>query len=491
MADFLTRFRLIFIGDRAFYKIVLALILPVIVQNTITNLVNLLDNIMVGQMGTVQMSGVAIANQLIFVFNLTVFGGLSGASIFGAQFLGAKDYEGLRNTFRFKLWAVIFLFITGASIFVLSGEDLLSLFLSGEGNTSDAAAMLKYGQEYLNVMIWGLPPFVLSLAYSSTLRETGESLLPMKASIAAVFTNLCLNYVLIFGKLGFPALGVEGAAIATVISRYVELSIIVLYVHSHVDLFPFAKNLYRTLKIPCGLAFKILKKGMPLLANELLYALGVSAMVQIFSTTGLNVVAGLNISGTVTSLFNMVFFSTGNAVAVLVGQTLGAGEFKKAISYVWKLIFFSICISGAMCISLIFVSPFITHIYNTTDEVRRMARYFMRISAIYMMFNSISHCCYFTIRSGGKAFMTFLFDSLYSWTVCVPFAYVLTHFTQMNIYALYPVCYSADVLKSIIGVIAVRTGFWAQYVISENSKEDGTRNDKSKRKISSVSEKLL
>lgn len=467
-----SRFRQTFIGDRAFYKKVLAIVIPIIVQNAITNFVNLLDNIMVGQVGTAQMSGVSIANQLLFVFNLTVFGGLAGAGIFGAQFFGAGDIKGLRNTYRFKLWATAVIFAVSVAVFLSFGDSLISLYLTGEGDAADAASMLVFGRDYLRVMLWGLLPFALSQVYSGTLRETGETILPMKASIAAVLTNLCFNYLLIFGKLGFPALGVVGAAIATVLSRYVELAIIVVYTHRNKDRFPFISGIYRSMKVPADLARKIIVKGMPLLANELLWSLSVTTLMQIYSTRGLNVIAGLNISGTISNLFNVVFISMGIAVAVMVGQALGAGDIARAKSYVWKLIFFSICTCFVFGGILAAVSSVIPRIYNTTEEVRDLATHFIRTGAVYMAFHSISHCCYFALRSGGKTLATFIFDSAYSWLIFVPYAYIITHYTKLNIYVIYPISLIPDILKSVIGVLIVRTGYWAQNMVSNNAPAD-------------------
>jgi len=467
-ASLFNRFRSKFIGDRAFYKYVIALVLPVIMQNLITNIVNLLDNVMVGQVGTDQMSGVAIANQLMFVFNLTVFGALSGPGIFGAQFYGAKNWDGVRSTFRFKLLSIAVVLTATIAIFITFGDTLISLYLTGEGDATAAARMFVYGREYLNVMLLGLLPFAISQAYSSTLREAGETVLPMKASIAAVFTNLVLNYILIFGKFGFPAYGVVGAAVATVISRYMELTIILIYTHKHSARFPFVVGLYRTMKVPVNLTVLILKKGFPLMINELLWSIGVTKITQIFSTCGLNVIAALNISSTVTNLFNVIFVSMGTAVAVMVGQALGAGDIEEAKSHAWKLIFFSVCtcfvIGGALVIS----SPFIPMIYKTTEDVMKLATHFMMTSAAIMAFHSIAHCCYFAIRSGGKTIITFFFDSAYLWVFGIPFTYVITHFTNLDIYAIYPLSFIPDVIKSVIGIVILRTGYWAQNVVGDN-----------------------
>ena len=222
-----------YIGDKAFYRRMLAVVLPLIIQNSITNFVSLLDNIMVGQVGTMQMSGVAIVNQLLFVFNLTVFGAISGAGIFTAQFFGSRNDEGIRHTFRFKVLVGLALAVAGIVIFLLGGNTLIGLYLQGEGEAENASAILAHGLEYLRIMFFGLPAFTLSTAYASTIRESGETKVPMVASSCAVLVNLAFNYILIFGHFGFDAMGVQGAAIATVISRYVELAIVSVWTHAN------------------------------------------------------------------------------------------------------------------------------------------------------------------------------------------------------------------------------------------------------------------
>jgi putative MATE family efflux protein len=353
------------------------------------------------------------------------------------------------------------------TIFLTCSDTLISFYLTGKGDASEAAAMLVYGRDYLKVMLWSLLPFSLSQAYGSSLRETGESLLPMKSSIIAMLSNLLLNYLLIFGKFGLPEMGVTGAAVATTISRYIELAIIMIYTHKHSHRFPFVKGLYRSYRVPLSLVKAICPKGLPLLVNEMLWSLGVTTQTQIFSTCGLNVVAGLNISSTVTNLFNVVFISMGSAVAIMVGQALGAGDIPRAKSNVWKLIFFSACSCLLIGGVLAAASPLIPYIYNTTQDVRMLAKHFMMTSAAFMMFNAITHCCYFAIRSGGKTIITFFFDSAYSWTICIPYAYVLTHLTNLGILAIYPLSFIAEAVKCIIGLLILRSGYWAQNVVAD------------------------
>ena len=206
------KFKKKFIGDKEFYRYVLYLAVPMIVQNTITSFVSFLDNIMVGQIGTEQMSGVAIVNQLMFVFNICIFGGVSGAGIFGTQFYGKGDYEGQKHAFRFKLYICILIAGIALLLFGFFDTQLISLYLNDTGSVGDITLALQYGKEYLSIMMIGLLPFAVGQAYISTIRETGQTFIPMLAGIAAVGTNLVLDYVLIFGVFGSPALGIRGAA---------------------------------------------------------------------------------------------------------------------------------------------------------------------------------------------------------------------------------------------------------------------------------------
>ena len=452
-----------YIGDRNFYRRVLAVALPIIVQNGITNFVSLLDNIMVGQVGTVQMSGVAIVNQLLFVFNLCIFGAVSGAGIFTAQFFGSENHQGVRHTFRFKVIIGTILTALGITVFLTAGKPLIQLYLQGEGTAEDAARTLAYGWEYLLVMLWGLPAFALSTAYSGTLREGNQTLVPMVAGICAVLVNLFLNYVLIFGHFGFPEMGIRGAALATVISRYCELAVVAGWTHLNSRKNPFIQGAYRSLHIPGRLLGQIISKGLPLLINEALWSIGMAMLSQSYSTRGLDVVAAQNISSTIYNLSSVVFLSMGNAVGIIMGQMLGANKSEAEIrDYNRKLMVTSVLsclIFGGLMAAISGIFP---RIYNTTDQVRHMATQLICINAVMMPFNAYTNACYFTLRSGGKTLVTFLFDSCYVWAVCVPVAFLLSRFTAVPILPLFAICQSLDILTSIVGACMVRRGKWIQ-----------------------------
>ena len=458
-----------FIGDKAFYKMVLTVAVPIMVQNGITNFVGLLDNIMVGQVGTEQMSGVAIVNQLMMVYYLCVFGGLAGAGIFTAQYFGQGDNEGIRHTFRYKFWMALVLTAGAATLFLTVGGELIQMYLYGSSDGGDLQEALQHGKDYLKVMLFGLPAFMLVQIYVSTLRECGETVVPMKAGVAAVAVNLCLNYLLIYGKLGLPALGVVGAAVATVVSRYVEVSIVMIWTHVHRKKNPYIVGMYRTLKVPPALAGKYFVKGAPLLVNETLWSAGMAMLTQCYSVRGLSVIAGLNIANTINNMFNVVFVALGDAVAIIVGQLLGAGKMKEARDTDNKIIAFSVASCIGVAIFMVFIAPLFPQLYRTTDEVKAVAVQFIIAQAIFMPQAAFMHATYFTLRSGGKTIVTFLFDSVFVWCVSVPVAYILSRLTAVPVILIFAMVQAADWVKCIIGFILVKKGVWLQNIVARQT----------------------
>lgn len=462
----MSRWKERFIGDRAFYKMILLIAFPILIQNGITNFVSLLDNIMVGQLGTEQMSGVAIVNQLINVFNICIFGAVSGASIFSAQFYGQGNHEGVRNTFRFKIVICSLITLLWFAVFLLGGSGMINLFLheSGAGNIRITH---ETGMEYLLIMLVGIIPYALTQVYASTLRETGETMLPMIAGVIAVLINLFLNYLLIFGSLGFPKLGVAGAAVATVVSRFFETGIVVLWTHVHKEKNIFIQGVYKTLRIPGNLTRQILIKGTPLLVNETLWSAGQAVLVQCYSLRGLNAVAALNISTTVSNLFNVVFIALGSAISIVVGQQLGAGDLKRAVETDRKMIFFSVVCCMGLGILMLFLAPAFPNIYNTSDEVQSLATGLIRVSSMFMPLYAFYHASYFTLRTGGKTMVTFLFDSCYVWIVNIPLAFILSRFTGLPLLPIFFFCQSVEIFKGILGFVLLKKGVWINNMVSQ------------------------
>lgn len=460
------QFKKKFIGDKAFYKMLFILVLPLIIQQGVTSFVNLLDNVMVGALGTEQMSSVAVINQLIFVFNLAIFGGISGASIFGAQFAGVGDDEGLRHTFRFKMIFGVSATVLAIVILIFWGEPLTMLFLDNDANANlDLSKILSDTRDYLGIMLFGLVPFMVVQVYSSTLREMEDTVVPMAASVIAIFVNLIFNYFLIFGTFGFPRLEVRGAAIATVLSRYVEMLVVVIYTHLRRSKFRFAKSAYRSLYVPGDLVKKIIITGSPLMVNEVLWSLGTTFINQCYSTKGLFAYAATNINTTAWQLFCIVMFAMGTAISIIVGRELGKGNRESAIDLDNKLLFFNLAVHVVMGIILVLVSPYIPLLYKVEPEVRTLATGLLIASGATLPMHALVHGIYFTVRSGGKTFITFLFDSVYTWLVPAALAFCLVTFTELDIIMVYLLVQISDALKMGIGLLMLKSGFWANTII--------------------------
>ncbi len=460
------------IGSKAFYASVLGIAFPIMIQNGISNFVGLLDNVMIGRIGTEQMSGVSIVNQLMFVYILCMFGITSGAGILGAQYYGQKNMKGVRDVLRIKIVFAAIALIGAASLFYFFDSNLISLYLHEGSDSGNLLATLEYGKRYLRTLLWGLPFMAMEMCYSATLRESGETKVPMRASIMAVFINLVLNYILIFGKFGAPVLGVEGAAIATNISRIIQMSYVVCWTHRHLDSAPYVEGLYRGFRIPWSMFTKVFILALPLMLNETLWAGGTAAVNTCYSYRGLSVVAAINIQSTIYGIFNIMYIAMGDAIAIIVGQQLGAGKIEEAKDTSAKIIVMSLFFSAVCGLLMMAVSDIFPLVYNTTDEVREIAGVVIRITAAFMPVHAFLHAVYFAIRSGGKTVITFLFDSVYLWIIAFPFAYFLAHYTSLQIKPMFISCQSIDLIKVTVGFIIYKSGIWAQNITGDKEAVD-------------------
>ena len=452
-------------GDRQFLRKVATLAVPMVIQGTVTNVVGLLDNVMVGSVGTLPMSAVAIVNQLMLMFYICVWGGLSGPDIFCTQYAGKGDQCGVRHCFRIKWMVCLALLLFFSVAFFCFPDELIRLYLQGGSPEEATAKTLEYARDYLYVMAMGMLPFAVALNYATTLRSVGETRMPMIASMAAIFVNLVFNYLLIFGKFGFPCLGVTGAAIATVISRIVELGIIVLYTHRHKASFEFIRDAYRSFKVPMKLFKDVFRCGWLLWLNELFYSAGLAGGLQGFSLRGLEVVAACNIAMTVANVFTCVFYSVGNALAIMVGNELGAGRTAEAEVVGRKLNALGLLTSFAVAAFVSVLAPFIPRFYNTEENVRRLATVLIWITASYYPLRAFVYNCFFMIRAGGKAVWTTALDSGFMWVVRMPVVWIIGYLTDLDIKPFYFIIYWLAAPQCILAYWMVRHCEWKRNLV--------------------------
>lgn len=453
-------------GNANFYKTLVAIFFPIMIQNAVTSFVGLLDNIMVGQTGTIPMSGVSIANQLLNVFMITTYGAMAAVGIFLTQYKGRDDDEGVLNCFKIKLLLSTLISVVIAVAVIFFGDKLVLFYLKSDVNdAATIAETLKYGLSYLKIMIVGMILFEFGQAYSSTMRECGDTVVAMVSSVIAVVINAGINYVLIFGKFGFPALGTNGAAIGTVIARLCELVILIIYTYAKPQLRVLV-HIFKKTVIPKDLLSNILKRGTPLLVNEVLFSIGQAATIQCYATRGLTAVAAINICTTVANVFYIACYAMGNAIAIMVGQQLGRGEEEEAMLTATRIMFADFVTCSLFGIALFFTAPLFPEIYNTSIEVKQLAKNLLDVCAWHLPIQGVYLASYFVLRSGGKTMLTFFFDGFSTACIIYPVAFVLSRFTGLNALMLYTMIYLLDIPKAILGLYLVNKGIWIQNIVN-------------------------
>lgn len=441
-------------GDRYFYKKVYTVAIPIILQQFITAVVQLIDNIMVGNLGEVAISSVATVNQIFFVVILVTFGIVGGAGIFSAQYFGAKDFDKLKQTFRIKIISSVCISIIAILFITIFKKNLVGIFLDKNSETFAA------GIEYLNIAIFTLLPLSISTSIGFTFREVAKPVIPMTTSIIAIITNTTLNYLLIFGNFGFPQLGVEGAAIATLIARIVELIALLYFVRKHGLVF--STRLKELFSIKLDVVKSVVRKALPLTLNELLWSLGVASQFKGYALRGTEAVAGYQISYTVFQIAFVLFAGLSGAINVMVGNSLGANKLEEARDNAFKLI--ALGVQMAIFISLILLSSsnLILSLYDITEVTSKIVSYNMITLAIFFPLFVVSVGCFFTMRAGGDVKSTLIMDALFMWLVPVPLALILGYFTKLEIYEMFIIVQSTEILKVSIAVYYYRKGKWVK-----------------------------
>ncbi|MBR0342738.1 MAG: MATE family efflux transporter [Oscillospiraceae bacterium] len=448
------------IGTKEFYKSVFHIAIPIMIQNVVTNSVSLVNNITVSNLGTESLAGVAIANSLISIYYLCIFGTISATGIFGAQYAGRKDYLGERFIFRLMITLSIVFSCAWMLFFMLAGKPMIGLFLHDSGDGTDLALTLSEAYRYIFAMSISFLPYSINSAYSEMLRENNRARIPMISSIVALVMSLVLNLILV------PLLGVIGAATASVISRFVECIINVLWTHKYPEEVPFIYHAFDTLKVPAPLAKTVLIKGIPLIISETLWSVGETVITQSYSYHGVTAVAAINMAVTISSLVNTAFFSMGVAIGIILGNILGTGDMEKAKETDYKLLTLSFFIGIAVGAVLIGAGLVVPQIYTSqTAEVKNLARLFIWCEAAGAPFRAYGNGTYYTVRSGGDTVMTFLYDCGSIWFLSAATAYFLTHFTSLGVVTIYLAVKLVEGVKCLIGTYLVAKGKWLTNIV--------------------------
>jgi putative MATE family efflux protein len=447
-------------SDKAFYRNLFAIAVPIMLQNLINSLVNMLDTVMIGRLGTVEIAAVGLGNQIFFLYNLILFGVCSGGAIFTAQFWGKGDLPGIRKNTGFCL---------ALNLLVAAAFTLGALFIPGAliGVYSRDPLVIEAGAAYLRHLAPSFIPFAVSIVFVLTLRSVERVRLAIVSTLIALSLNAVLNYLLIFGVGPFPALGVRGAALATVISRCVEMLILVTacYARGYAP----AGRPRQLFAFDTAYARRFFAVALPVIFNETLWSLGVTTQNLIFARTNTDAIAAFNITNTVSQLTWVVFIGLGNGVAVLIGKKIGEGRDAEARTYAARITRFAPLLSLGAAFILLPLSRLLPVVFNVSPGV---------LSAAAGMF-IILCCCYpfraFNMsmvvgvcRAGGDTVFCIFYDIAVMWVVTLPLAAAAAFVFHAPVWLIY-LCISAEEpVKMFIGLRRLKTGKWLHNVVSDN-----------------------
>jgi len=436
--------------------------LPIILQDTLTSFVNMLDTIMVGQMGAVEIAAVGLGNQIFFIMSLVIFGVSGGGSIFIAQYWGKKDIIAIHKTTGLMLKISLLLTSIFALLSIFIPEVLLSLY-------SKDQSVIKLGAQYLRIVAPSYLFFGINVSFASSERSTEHLKLPAVATITSVILNAILNYIFIFGlNIGGTQIigpfGVTGAAIATVISRFAEALIVAggAYINKYEIAAPIKEFLARDGEfIP-----QFLKICVPVIVNQLLWGSGISMQTSIFAHSGTLVIAAFNIMNTFQNLLYPVCTGCGNATAIIIGKTIGEGKTEEAKILARKITLFILSFSFVLGLFIIPLSKLLPFIFNVESEVIAMATVFILIRAFVFGVDAYNMTCVIGVfRSGGDTLFALLMDTGIMWILAIPLGWLAVSLWHLPYWAIYLCLVSEPLLKSIIGTVRVRNGKWLKEII--------------------------
>lgn len=436
-----------------FYLYALSIAIPSIIQQLVTNLSQMVDNIMVGTLGEVSIASVAVSNQIFWIFMIALFGISGTANIFIAQYKGNNDNESITEVFRISLLFSIILGIVFFTILHFNPSLILRIFLKDQTTINTAISYIYYIKfTYLF--------FPISLIINSSLRVYGMVKLSMYVAFITVFTNIFFNYALIKGNLGFPELGVEGSAIATLIARIVEIIILISLVV--IIKTPFKTRIRNIFKFKKSILLKFIQSGYALVLNEFLWALGMQMSNVLYTNRITENVAALNIASVIN---NMIFIGMGGmsvAVSIIIGNHLGISDYisaKNDSKKLFKLSFFLGILLGVFAIIFGFYLLSYTNLYNVNDDTLKKIYNIIFIAALFSGIYYLNACTFFIMRAGGDTKSVLIMDAGFIWVVVIPFIYLVGLFNpSMPIH--YFIVQFLDFIKLFIARYRYRKDNW-------------------------------
>ncbi len=440
-----------------FYKKFFLLMIPMALKELISSLVNLIDTVMVGRLGESAIAAVGIGNQVYFLYTVFLFGISCGAGVFAAQFWGTRDTRGMRRVLGLNLILGMILTL----LFVLAALFLpKQIFQAFRANSE----VLKVGVPYLRIVSIGYFATAITTAFDMSVCCSEKAGLPFLVRAIGLVVNVILNWVLIFGKLGAPALGVTGAAIATVIARISELIVMLSVVYGK-KMFQ-AANPKELFDIPKELVKKFWKTATPVILNEMAWALGITTYSWVFARISPDAMVVVTIVQNMERLMLVFFHGAGNAAGVFIGNAVGAGKQKEAILYAKRLTVLTLLFSTVFCGIFILARPLMLLPYQVSASVHALAMDMLLVTAILMIVKSTTFLLIVGVfRNGGDTQSAALIDIGSLWGIGVPVVALSGLVFGLPLIACYTIMSLEEIVKLFLSLIRFRSGKWIRNVV--------------------------
>lgn len=449
-----------YFGDKAFYKMALAIIIPVVIQQLILNLAGLIDTFMINGFSQTSYTGVSTANRFMFIINFFWIGLAAGISVFVSQYFGDKNKKGIIGTFQLGILLAIVFGISSTFLINVLGPEMIKMFLP----TTDPEQVesVMFGIEYIRIIGYGAIVFLSSFMIATFFRSVGRAKAPLFAGVIGIIVNMFLNMILIYGFLGFPAMGAIGAAWATVISKIVELVVllVIAFFYSNEN---YARDIFKKFLITKRLVIMYISKGGPIIINEILWSIAM-VLYAMFITSGIyEWVTAYGYSQNATDIFFVYYSGMATATGVILGQALGEGDFENAKDYLIKLRAVMMVTNIGIMVLIVLLSPIILLMFTPVNSLYWLAYQLILINVIFIAIYGYNVMSYYALRAGGDSIRTFLLDQLPTYLVGLPIVMLLSHYRVelgVNILIIFLASKSTDVVKLIFARHIIKKGTW-------------------------------
>ena len=442
--------------DKLFYKSLFAIAIPIMLQNLMSAAVNMIGTVMIGQLGTVEIAAVGLGTQVYFILNMILFGVCSGGAVFTSQYWGKKDIAGIRRNTGFCLTIVI-CFSTLFTVACLTAPRfIISLY-------SNDPAVISVGAKYLRAVAPCFIPFSISFVFTLIMRTTERVKLSIVATMISLTINILFSWLLIFGIGPFPAMGVTGAATATVIARFVEMFILIITVY--VRKYALAGTLQELFGFDLLFVSRFFRIAFPVMVNETLWSLGITMQNVIFARTQTDAIAAFNIVNIVSNLTWVIFIGLGNGAAVLIGKKIGEKSEATARDYASRITLFAPLLAAGVALFLIPISWILPFVFNVNGAVLSITASMFIILTVSYPFRAFNMAMIIGVcRAGGDTVFGVLYDLLFMWSFSLPLAAASSYFFHVPAWLIYLCIATEDPLKMMLGIWRLKRGKWLHNV---------------------------